>query len=158
MALICKSFIPAMKNIFRTVGTWQLAQIVCEFCQLHDPLTLQVTHAVPHPQGAPLHPTVEVVEEVAMTTMAAVPGMAMAVETVTPAVGASRTLLAVPSARPGKTSREATLLANTAAQAGAHLGGVELIEQIEEWTEVGTEMDSDGNLLGHIETTERLHF
>lgn len=125
------------------MGTWQLAQKnVCEFCQLHDPLTLQVTHAVPHPQGAPLHPTVGVVEAVAMTTMAAVPGMAMAVVTVTPAVGVSRTLLAVPSARPGKTSREATLLANTAAQAEAHLGVVELIEQIEEWTEVGTEMDS----------------
>lgn len=105
---------------------------VCEFCQLHDPLTLQVTHAVPHPQGARLHPTVEVVEAVAMTTMAAVPGMDMAVATVTPAVGASRTQPAAPSARPGKTSREATLLANTATQAEAHLGVVELIGQIEE--------------------------
>lgn len=97
---------------------------------------------MPRPQGAPLHPTVGVVEAVAMTTMAAVPGMDMAVATVTPAVGASRTLLAAPSARPGKTLREATLLANTAAQAEAHLGAVELIEQIEEWTEIGTEMDS----------------
>lgn len=75
---------------------------------------------------------VGVVEAVAMTTMAAVPGMAMAVATVTPAVGVSRTLLAEPSARPGKTSREATLLVSTAAQAEAHLGAVELIEQIEE--------------------------
>lgn len=107
-------------------------KIVCEFCQLHDPLTLQVTRAVPRPHGAPLHPTVGVVEAVAMTTMAAVPGMDMAVATVTPAVGVSRTPLAVPSARPGKTLREATLLANTAAQAEAHLGAVELIEQIEE--------------------------
>lgn len=105
---------------------------VCEFCQLHDPLTLQVTHAVPHPQGDLLRPMVGVVEAVAMTTMAAVPGMAMAVATVTPAVGVSRTLLAEPSARPGKTSREATLLVSTAAQAEAHLGAVELIEQIEE--------------------------
>lgn len=76
------------------------------------------TRAAPLPQGPPRLPMGVAVEAVAMTTMEAVPGTAaMAVATVTPAVGVRlHTPLAVASALAGRSggpppqSREATLL------------------------------------------------
>lgn len=76
------------------------------------------TRAAPLPQGPPRLPMGVAVEAVAMTTMEAVPGTAaMAVATVTPAVGVRLpTPLAVASALAGRSggppprSREATLL------------------------------------------------
>lgn len=112
-------------------------------------MTLQVTHAAPHPQGVPLRPTVGVAEAVVMTTMAAVPGMDMAVETVIPAVGVTHTPLVVVTVRLGRSEghplllREA-ILVNTAARAVGHLGVVAeaAVGQIEEWPGTDTEMDS----------------
>lgn len=125
-----------------------------KFCQLHDPLTLQVTRAAPHPQGVRLHPTVEVAEAVVMTTMAAVPGMDMAVVMVIPAVGVTHTPLVVVTDRVGRSgdhsllSREAILLENTAAQAAGHLGVAvaEAAGQIEEWPGADTKMNLNGEI------------
>lgn len=83
-----------------------------------------------------------------MTTMAAVPGMDMAVETVIPAVGVTRTPLVVVTVRVGRSEglplplREA-ILVNTARAVG-HLGVVAeaAVGQIEEWPGTDTEMDS----------------
>lgn len=102
------------------------------FANYVNPLTLQVIHAVAHTQGAPRRPTVGVAEAIAMTIMAAVPEMAMAVVTITAAVGVSRTLVAVQSAQPGKTWKEDTPLVITAARAEVHLGAAEPIGAIEE--------------------------
>lgn len=110
-------------------------------------MTLQVTHAAPHPQGVPLRPTVGVAEAVVMTTMAAVPGMDMAVVTVIPAVGVTHTPLIVVTDRVGRSEglphlKEA-ILANTAARTVGHLVGVAVVaaEPIEEWAVTDTDMD-----------------
>lgn len=89
------------------------------------------------------------VEAVVTMTMAAVPGMAMAVVTVTPAVGATHTHLAVVSEWAGRRGaqlplpREATLLViRTAAQvAEGHVVAVVGIEPIGEWLAADTELD-----------------
>lgn len=120
-----------------------------EICQLPDPLTLQVTLVAPHLQGAPHHPMVEAVEAVVMMTMAAVPGMAMAVVTVTPAVGVTHIHLAVVSEwadRRGAQlplSREATLLViHTVAQiVEGHVVVAVAVDQIEECLATDTELD-----------------
>lgn len=114
-----------------------------------DPLTLQVTLAAPHLHGAPHHPMVGAVEAVVMMTMAAVPGMAMAVVTVTPAVGVTHIHLAVESEWAGRRgarlplSIEATLLViHTAAQVvEGHVVVGAAIDPIEEWVAADTELD-----------------
>lgn len=91
------------------------------------------------------------VEAVVMMTMAAVPGMAMAVVTVTPAVGVTHIHLPVVSEWAGRKGaklpqlREATLLViRTAAQVvEGHEVAVEAIEEIEEWPGTDTEMDME---------------
>lgn len=123
-------------------------------CQLPDPLTLQVTLAAPHPHGAPHHPMVEAVEAVVTMTMAAVPGMAMAVVTVTPAVGVTHIHLAVVSEWAGRRGAqlplliEATLLViHTAAQVvEGHEVAAEAIEPIGEWLAADTELDLEVTL------------
>lgn len=129
------------------------------------PLTLQVTLAVPHPQGDPHPPMVGAVEAVAMTTMAAVPETAMAVVTVTRAVAPSPIRLAAGSAawagpRGARLprSREATLLVTrTAAQVVGPPGGVEGAAPaptvppgwIEEWPAPDTEQNKDNQTQKH---------
>lgn len=125
-----------------------------EPCQLPEPLTLQVTLAAPHLQGAPHHPMVGAVEAVVMMTMAAVPGMAMAVVTVTPTVGVTHIHLAVVSEWAGRIGaqlplpREATLLVTrTAAQVvEGHVVAVVAVEPIEEWLAADTELDLEISL------------
>lgn len=83
-----------------------------------------------------------------MTTMAAVPGMDMAVVTVIPAVAVTRTPLVVVTVPVGRSEghplllREA-ILAITAARAAGRLGVVAAaaVGQIEEWHGTDTEMD-----------------
>lgn len=112
-------------------------------------MTLQVTLAAPHLHGAPHLPMVGAVEAVVMMTMAAVPEMAMAVVTVTPAVGVIHTLLAVVSEWAGRRGAqlplltEATHLAiHTAAQVvEGHVGVVGAVDLIEEWLAADTELD-----------------
>jgi len=111
------------------------------------PMMVMVTLAAPHPQGAPHPPMVGAVEAVVMTIMEAVPGMAMAAVTVTPAVGVIHIHLAVVIEWAGRRggrlplSREATLLAiRTAAQVVEHLAGAAgEIELTEEWLAADTE-------------------
>lgn len=94
------------------------------------------------------------VEAVVMMTMAAAPGMAMAVVTVTPAVGVNHIHLAVVSEWAGRRgaqlplSREVTLLViRTAAQVVVgHVVAVVAIEQIEEWLGADTELDLETTL------------
>lgn len=89
------------------------------------------------------------VEAVVTMTMAAVPGMAMAVVTVTPAVGVTNTHLAVASEWAGRRGarlpllREATLLViRTAAQVvEGHVVAVVAIDPIEGWLAADTELD-----------------
>lgn len=89
------------------------------------------------------------VEAVVTMTMAAVPGMAMAVVTVTPAVGVTHIHLAVVSEWAGRRGaqlpllREATLLViHTAAQVAEGLAVAEVaIDLIEEWVAADTELD-----------------
>lgn len=88
------------------------------------------------------------VEAVVTMTMAAVPGMAMAVVTVTPAVGVTHIHLAVVSEWAGRRGaqlpllREATLLAiHTAAQVVEGLAVAVAIDPIEEWVAADTELD-----------------
>lgn len=89
------------------------------------------------------------VEAVVTMTMAAVPGIPMAVETVTPAVGVTHIHLPVVSEWAGRRGaqlpllREATLLViRTAAQVGEGLVvAAEAIDPIEEWLGADTEMD-----------------
>lgn len=91
------------------------------------------------------------VEAVVTMTMAAVPGMAMAVVTVTPAVGVTHIHLAVESEWADRIgaqlplSREATLLViHTAAQVvEGHVAAVAAIEPIEEWLAADTKMDME---------------
>lgn len=117
-------------------------------------MTLQVTLAAPHLHGAPHHPMVGAVEAVVMMTMAAAPGMAMAVVTVTPAVGVNHIHLAGVSEWAGRRgaqlplSREATLLViHTAAQVvEGHVVAVVAIEPIEEWLAADTELDLETKL------------
>lgn len=117
--------------------------------QLLDPLTLQVTHAAPLLHGAPHHPMVGAVEAVVMMTMVAVPGMAMAVVTVTPAVGVTHIHLAAVSAWAGKTGaqlllwRGVTLLViPTMAQVEeGHEVVAVAADLIEEWAATDTELD-----------------
>lgn len=85
-----------------------------------------------------------------MTTMEAVPGMAMAVVKVTPAVGVNHTLLAVVSEWASRSggqhpqSREATPVKRTVAQvAGRPVVAAEAAESIEELPAADTEMDLD---------------
>jgi len=108
-----------------------------------------VTRAAPLPQGRPRLPMGVAVEAVAMTTMEAVPGMAMAAATVTPAVGVRRTLLAVASAWAGRRGgppprlREATpLVMGTAARAAERPAvAAAVVESIEGWPAAVTEKD-----------------
>lgn len=116
-------------------------------------MTLQVTLAAPHLHGAPHHPMVGAVEAVVTMTMAAVPGMAMAVVTVTPAVGVTHIHLAVVSEWAGRRGaqlpllREATLLVITAAQVvEGHVVAVGAIGPIEEWLAADTELDLEISL------------
>lgn len=89
------------------------------------------------------------VEAVVTMTMAAVPGMAMAVATVTPAVGVTHIHLAVASEWAGRRgaqlplAREATLLVTrTAAQVvEGHAVAVAAVDPIEEWLAADTELD-----------------
>jgi len=114
-------------------------------------MMVTVTLAAPHLHGAPHHPMVGAVEAVVTMTMAAVPGMAMAVVTVTPAVGVTHIHLAVVSDWAGRIgaqlplSREATLLViRTAAQVvEGHVVAVAAIEPIEEWLAADIEMDME---------------
>lgn len=91
---------------------------------------------------------VAVVEAVVMMTMAAAPGMAMAVVTVTPAVGVTHIPLAVESEWAGRKGarlplpREATLLVTRTAQVvEGHVVAVVETESIGEWLATDTEMD-----------------
>lgn len=91
---------------------------------------------------------VEVVEAVVMMTMEAAPGMAMAVVTVTPAVGVTLIHLAVVSEWAGRKGaqlpllREATLLVTHMAQVvEGHAVAVVAVELIGEWLATDTEMD-----------------
>lgn len=94
------------------------------------------------------------VEAVVTMTMAAVPGMAMAVVTVTPAVGVTHIHLAVVSEWAGRRgaqlplSREATLLViHTAARVEeGHAVVVGAIDLIEEWVAADTELDLEISL------------
>lgn len=112
-------------------------------------LMVTVTLAAPHLQGAPHHPMVGAVEAVVTMTLAPVPGMAMAVVTVTPAVGVSHIHLAVVSEWAGRRGaqlpllREATLLViRTAAQVvEGHVAGAVAIGLIEGWLAADTELD-----------------
>lgn len=88
------------------------------------------------------------VEAVVTMTMAAVPGMAMAVVTVTPAVGVTHIHLAVVSEWAGRRGarlpllREATLLViHTAARVVEGLAVAVAIDPIEEWVAADTELD-----------------
>lgn len=89
------------------------------------------------------------VEAVVTMTMAAVPEMAMAVVTVTPAVGVSHIHLVVASEWAGRRGaqlpllREATLLVSrTAAQAvEGHAVAAVAIDPIEGWLAADTELD-----------------
>lgn len=89
------------------------------------------------------------VEAVVTMTMAAAPGMAMAVVTVTPAVGVNHIPLAVVSEWAGRRGaqlpllREVTLLViHTAAQVvEGHVVAVVAIEPTEEWLAADTELD-----------------
>lgn len=91
------------------------------------------------------------VEAVVTMTMAAVPGMAMAVVTVTPAVGVTHIHLAVESEWAGRRgaqlplAREATLLVirTTAQVVECHAVAVGAIDPIEEWLAADTEVDLD---------------
>lgn len=112
-------------------------------------MTLQVTLAAPLLHGAPHHPMVGAVEAVVTMTMAAVPGMAMAVVTVTPAVGVTHTHLAVVNEWAGRIgalpplSIEATLpVIHTAAQVveGLVVAAV-AVDPIEEWAAADTKLD-----------------
>lgn len=82
-----------------------------------------------------------------MTTMAAVPGMDMAVATVIPAVGVTRTPLIVVTDPVGRSGDHPPLkeaiLANTAARAVGRLGVVAAaaVGQIEEWPGADTERE-----------------
>lgn len=112
-------------------------------------MMVTVTLAAPHLHGAPHHPMVGAVEAVVMMTMAAVPGMAMAVVTVTPAVGVTHIHLAVVSDWAGRRGaqlpllREATLLViHTAAQVvEGHAVAAVATDPIEEWLAADTELD-----------------
>lgn len=79
--------------------------------------------------------------------MAAVPGMDMAVVTVIPAVGVTRTPLVVVTVRVDRSEGHPLLLSeaiivNTAAQAVGRLEVVAAaVGQIEEWSGTDTEMD-----------------
>lgn len=93
------------------------------------------------------------VEAVVTMTMAAVPGMAMAVVTVTPAVGVTHIHLAVVSEWAGRRGaqlpllREATLLViHTAAQVVEGLAVAVAIDPIEEWVAADTELDLEVTL------------
>lgn len=88
-----------------------------------------------------------------MTTMAAVPGMDMAVVTVIPAVGVTRTPLIVVTDRVGKSGDHPLLkeviLVNTAARAVGRPGvvAVAAVGQIEEWPGADTEGGKKGEKL-----------
>lgn len=92
--------------------------------------------------------------------MAAVPGMDMAVATVIPAVGVTRTPLIVVTDRVGRSGDRPLLkeaiLVNTAARAVGHLGVVAAasVGQIEEWPGADTEKREKWWIL--VETFKRL--
>lgn len=117
-------------------------------------MMVTVTLAAPHLQGAPHHPMVGAVEAVVMMTMAAVPGMAMAVVTVTPTVGVTLIHLAVVSEWADRIGaqlplpREATLLVTrtTAQVVEGHVVAVVAVESIEEWLAADTELDLEMSL------------
>lgn len=118
-----------------------------EPCQLPEPLTLQVTLAAPRPHVAPHHPMVGAVEAVVMMTMAAVPGMDMAVVKVTPAVGMIHTHLAVVTVWADRIGAQPPLLTeaiviHTAAQVVEGLAVAAVGADLkEEWVATDTEMD-----------------
>lgn len=97
---------------------------------------------------------VEAVEAVVTMTMAAAPGTAMAVVTVTPAVGVTRTLRAVEKEWVGRKgarpplAREATLLVTRMAQVVEGLAvAVVAVGLIEEWLAADTKMDLEVSLM-----------
>lgn len=104
------------------------------------------------------------VEAVVTMTMAAVPGMAMAVVTVMAAVGVTHIHLAVVSEwadRRGAQlplSREATLLViRTAAQVvEGHVVAVVAIDPIEEWLAADTELDLEIALKPNVSLSAQL--
>lgn len=128
-------------------------------------MTLQVTLAAPLLHGAPHHPMVGAVEAVVTMTMAAVPGMAMAVVTVTPAVGVTHIHLAVVNEWAGRIgallplSIEATLpVIHTAAQVVEALEvAVVAVDLIEEWVAADTKLDLEittkANISVHAQLT-----
>lgn len=138
----------AMVEAGNPEATW-IVQVVVAAAPTEIHMMVTVTLAAPHLHGAPHHPMVGAVEAVVTMTMAAVPGMAMAVVTVTPAVGVTHTHLAVVSEWAGRRgarlplSREATLLViRTAAQAvEGHAAAAVAIDLIEGWLAADTELD-----------------
>lgn len=93
------------------------------------------------------------VEAVVMMTMVAVPGMAMAVVTVTPAVGVTHIHLAVVNVWAGKTGarlllwKGVTLLViHTAQVVEGHEVAAVVADLIEEWVATDTELDLEISL------------
>lgn len=128
-------------------ATWTVPVVV----PIASRMTVTVTLAAPHPHGAPHPPMVGAVEAVVTMTMAAVPGMAMAVVTVTPAVGVTNTHLAVVTewagrkgARPPLLTEVTPLVTHTPAQAaeGRAAAAAAATESIEEWLATDTEVDT----------------
>lgn len=125
-------------------------------------MTLQVTLAAPQLHGAPHHHMVGAVEAVVMMTMAAVPEMALAVVTVTPAVGATNTHLAAVSVWADRRGaqlplwREVTLLVihTTAQVVEGHVVAAVAADLIEEWVATDIELD----LERHIKTILSLSY
>lgn len=98
------------------------------------------------------------VEAVVMMTMVAVPGMAMAVVTVTPAVGVTHIHLAVVSVWAGKTGAQlllwrgvTPLVIPTMAQVvEGHEVAAEAADLIEEWVATDTELDLEITLIFNL--------
>lgn len=98
------------------------------------------------------------VEAVVMMTMVAVPGMAMAVVTVTPAVGVTHIHLAVVSVWAGKTGarllpwKGVTLLVihTTAQVVEGHEVAAVAADLIEEWVATDTELDLEITLIFNL--------
>lgn len=110
-------------------------------------MMVTVTLAAPRPHVAPHHPMVGAVEAVVTMTMAAVPGMDMAVVKVTPAVGMIHTHLAVVTVWADRIGAQPPLLTeaiviHTAAQVVEGLAVAAVAADLkEEWVATDTEMD-----------------
>lgn len=94
------------------------------------------------------------VEAVVMMTMVAVPGMAMAVVTVTPAVGVTRIHLAVVSVWAGKTGAQLLLWRGVTPLVIPTMAQVEVaavaVDLIEEWVATDTELDFEITLIFNL--------